>query len=102
MWIPLEFWDEGGDGVRGEGGPRGGDVRGEKVLEEAELEDELALEYGDGDGDGEMEMEVYGVRDMLQWVWRKVEKIGLLVQREKQQVGKCKELDDDDGHDGDL
>lgn len=96
MWVPLEFWeDDDGDEVGGEGGPRSGDVRGEKALE-ADLEDELGL----GDGNVEMEMQGYGARHMFGWVWAKVEQIGLLVQRQKQQVGKCKRLDD--GHDGDL
>ena len=40
------------------------------------------------------------MRDVLERVWRKLERIGLVVQKTKQQTRKAKEPDT--GHDGDL
>lgn len=94
IWIPVEFWDEGED-VDIRRGSGSGNVGGAKALElELELEPELE------DEDVEMEMEVYGIRDVLERVWRKAEQIGLVVQRKKQPMEKVKELDN--RHDGDL
>ena len=87
--MPLEFWDDG-DEVDQDRGLKSGDVRGEKALEELELDDE----------DVEMEKSVYGMKNVLARVWRKLENIGLIMQTKRQQLQKAKELDD--GHDGDL
>ncbi len=92
LWIPDEFWDDG-DEVGGERSPREEDVRGENVAErvwEVELEDE----------DEEIKTSLYGMKDVLARVWKKLEEIGLVVQRKEQEIENTNELDD--GHDGDL
>lgn len=90
MWIPVEFWDDG-DEVDEKRGWRRADVRRGRALE---------AELGEEDADVEMEMEVYGIRDVLEGWWRRLEKVGLVVQRKFWELEKFKELDD--GHDGDL
>lgn len=90
MWIPVGIWD-GGDEVDGERGREVGDVRGGKGLVLG-LED--GVEGVEGDGG------VFGVRDVVERVWKRLEKIGLVVQRGRHRVDKVKELDG--GHDGDL
>lgn len=96
MWIPIEFWDEG-DEVGKERGPRGGDVRGEKALEvevEVEVDEDVGME---------MEMVMDGMKDMAGWVWRKLEKIGLVVQSKRQDIDDMDEIKEpDNGYDGDL
>lgn len=87
MWIPAEFCD-GGEGGSG----KGGDVRGERVLE-------VGLEDEDLKGEGDWGMG-FGVRVVVGWVWSGVERAGLVLQRGMKRVGKVQELDD--GHDGDL
>lgn len=96
MWVPVQFWD-GGDEGDGKG-VRGGDVRGEKVLV-ADFEAELE-EKEDEDVELQGKIEGYGVRDVLERVWKTVEKIGTVVRRRKQRMERDKELDN--GHDGDL
>ncbi|KAF6220867.1 hypothetical protein HO133_002547 [Letharia lupina] len=102
MWIPVGIWD-GGDEVDGGRGREIGDVRGGEGLVLG-LEDGVEGVEGDGgvfgvegvEGDGG----VFGVRDVVERVWKRLEKIGLVVQRGRHRVDKVKELDG--GHDGDL
>lgn len=97
MWIPIEHCD-GGDEVDGKRGSKIGDVRGERTLE-------MWLEDMDVDVDADVDVEDddvvgYGVRGFVDRVWRELEKIGLVLERKKQQMEKVKELEN--GHDGDL
>lgn len=95
IWVPVEFWDEV-EGVDERGSGSEG-MRGEKALEgEGEAEGEVGVE----DGDEGMESRMYGMKDVLERVWRKLERIGLVVQKGEQQMRKIKQLDK--GHDGDL
>lgn len=106
MWMPVPVCDEEGDGKGGSGRGDGGDVRGEKGIEadfeveEEEGEENVEVVGGDGDGDRVLEMKGYsGVGDVLERVWRKVERIGTAVLR-KQRTVTANELGN--GHDGDL
>lgn len=98
MWMPVEVLD-GGDVSGEKEGEK--EVEEEKVLE-VEVQGEVEVEFEDEDEDEDVGMEksAYGIKDVFERVWRKMEKVGLVAQRKKQQRGKAKELDDE--HDGDL
>ena len=89
IWIPIQFWDEGEE----KRDHKSEDVRGEKLLE-------LEVEVDDVDEDVEVERPVHGPRCVMEKVWKKLEKIGLVVQGKRQHVEKVKDLDN--GNDGDL
>ena len=87
MWIPVEFWD-GGDEVGGRWKDDGGDVRGEKVVEVVEVEGEdVEVE------EGEVDVEAYGLRGVIEVIWRKLERTGLIMQWGEQRLKEATEPD---------
>lgn len=96
MWIPAEFWD--GEEQRGE---RVVVVEVEGEVEGEDVQDEEGEEGEEEEvGEGEIGVQACGVRDVVGRVWRNLQRIGLVGRRERERVGKEKELDN--GHGGDL
>ena len=98
IWMPADLWDDE-DEVGTEADPEVVGVRGEKALEwdeELQLADEVVATHRNVYG-----MSVYGMKDVLARVWRKLEKASLGVQRTTRKAAE-KAGNSDDGHDGDL
>ena len=98
IWMPANFLDDDDDDLNKGRSSGSQGVRAEKALE---WDEEVLL----ADGDVETHrtvygLSVYGMKDVLARVWRKLEKTNFGVPRTTKPTEKAGKLDD--GHDGDL